>query len=40
MWDILEGTQVNTFVISELTVTHITVVLDDFTDMLRREVLV
>jgi ubiquinone/menaquinone biosynthesis C-methylase UbiE len=39
MRDVLEGTEMNTLVISELAVTHVSVVLDDFSDMLRREIL-
>jgi hypothetical protein len=39
MWNIFESTQVNTFVVPELPVTHIAMVFDNFTDMLRGQVL-
>jgi hypothetical protein len=39
MRDILEGAKMNTLVVSELAIAHITMVFDNFTDVFRRQVL-
>ena len=40
VWNVLQGTKMNTLVVSELAVAHITMVFDDFADVLRRKILV
>jgi hypothetical protein len=39
MWDIFQSPKMNTFVVSELPVAHVTVILDDFAYMLGRKIL-
>jgi hypothetical protein len=39
MRNILQSSKVNAFIVTELAITHVTVILDDFTDVLWREIL-
>lgn len=39
MWDVLEGAEINSLVVSVLPAGHVTVITDDLTDVLRRHVL-
>lgn len=39
MRNVFQGTEVNTLVVSELAVAHVTVIFDDFADVFRREIL-
>ena len=39
MRDVLESTEVNTLIVTELAVAHVTMNLDDFADMLRRQII-
>jgi len=39
MWDILESAKVDAFIVPELAVAHVSVVLDDFANMLWWQVL-
>src|SRR6267154_6255031 len=37
--DVFQGAKVNALIIAKLAIAHVTMVLDDFTDVLRRQVL-
>ena len=39
MRDVLESTEVNTLIVTELAVAHVTMILDDFADMLSWQIL-
>ena len=39
MWYVFEGTKVNTLVVPELAIAHVTMVLDNFADVLGRKIL-